>query len=206
MVELAAFGGIALLAIGHQAGCGADAMGAWLNAHSHEWWLSIPALLPCYVLINATMILSNSALISCVLKQLDGGSPTMRDGLRAAWSIRGRILAWSLATGIVSTLIDQITQRLPDAAGQLVAALGGLAWSLATFFVVPFLVFERAGVVDAINASSSLIKRTWGEQARSASALARSAPSWWRWRSSWAAWPSRSASWSPRIIRRCRTS
>jgi len=53
---------------------------------------------------------------------------------------------------------------IPGIPSKLAAALGGLAWSLATFFVVPLLVFERTSVLDSIKGSAELIKRTWGEQ------------------------------------------
>jgi hypothetical protein len=47
--------------------------------------------------------------------------------------------------------------------GQIAATLVGGAWGLVTFFVVPVLVLENKGVIDAIKESTSLIKRTWGE-------------------------------------------
>jgi cobalamin biosynthesis protein CobD/CbiB len=43
-------------------------------------------------------------------------------------------------------------------------SLVGLAWNLATFLVVPVLVIEGQGPIDAIRRSASLLKQTWGEQ------------------------------------------
>ena len=46
----------------------------------------------------------------------------------------------------------------------MVGRIGGLGWSLATFLVVPVLVAEGLGPIDAVRRSSQLLKRTWGEQ------------------------------------------
>ncbi len=165
LAELAAFGGGALLLLARRIGTDPEALGAWLDAHRHAWWHFLPALLPLYVLVNFTIIFFNAALVSCALSQLEGGQPTIRAGLGAAWSVRGRILGWALMSGIVSTLIEWLFSLVPGIGGKIAAAIGGLAWSLATFFVVPFLVFERVGVLDAISRSSSLFRRTWGDQA-----------------------------------------
>ena len=40
----------------------------------------------------------------------------------------------------------------------------GFAWSIATFLVVPVLVVENAGPIEAIKRSTGLLKKTWGEQ------------------------------------------
>lgn len=45
-----------------------------------------------------------------------------------------------------------------------IALVIGIGWSLATFLVVPVLVVERVGPVEAIRRSGSLLRRTWGEQ------------------------------------------
>ena len=47
--------------------------------------------------------------------------------------------------------------------GRWVAGLFGLAWTVATFLVVPVLVSENVGPVDAVKRSAELLKRTWGE-------------------------------------------
>jgi len=39
-----------------------------------------------------------------------------------------------------------------------------VAWGLATFFVIPVLVAEGVGPVEAIKRSSGLLRQTWGRQ------------------------------------------
>ncbi len=38
-----------------------------------------------------------------------------------------------------------------------------MAWSIVTIFVVPVLVYENIGPIDAIKKSAGVIKKTWGE-------------------------------------------
>ncbi len=40
-----------------------------------------------------------------------------------------------------------------------------MAWTLSTFLVVPVLVQQNIGPIDAIRESVKLLKRTWGENA-----------------------------------------
>lgn len=53
-----------------------------------------------------------------------------------------------------------------DRAGPVVRLFTGvteLAWSIATFFVVPVLIFEERSIADSLRQSITLMKRTWGE-------------------------------------------
>jgi small-conductance mechanosensitive channel len=47
--------------------------------------------------------------------------------------------------------------------GRFVVGLIGLAWTVATFLVVPVLVSKDVGPVDAVRHSVELLKRSWGE-------------------------------------------
>ena len=39
----------------------------------------------------------------------------------------------------------------------------GVAWTLATFLVVPVLVTRDVGPIDAVKESAGLLRETWGE-------------------------------------------
>lgn len=43
----------------------------------------------------------------------------------------------------------------------------GIAWWIVTFFMIPMIVLERAGVIDSMGRSTDLFKRTWGEDVTS---------------------------------------
>jgi hypothetical protein len=44
-----------------------------------------------------------------------------------------------------------------------VVGLIGVAWTLATFLVVPVLVARDLGPIDAVKESARMLKQTWGE-------------------------------------------
>ncbi len=116
-------------------------------------------------LSSAIVIFFNAALVAAALVRLRGGDPNVWSGLRAASAHLPQILAWALISVIVTLLLRAL--RRYGVAGQILALLGGVAWGLATFFVIPVLVSEGVGPIEAIKRSASLFRRTWGRQVAS---------------------------------------
>lgn len=116
-----------------------------------------------YLVNYFVIIFFNTALVSAASIRLEGGNPTVRDGLRAAWNRLGVIFQWALVAATVGMILRMIEER-SSLIGKLVAGLVGLAWTLATFFVVPVLAFENAGPVEALHRSAELFRDNWGEE------------------------------------------
>ncbi len=108
------------------------------------------------------IIFFNSALISCAIKRFNGGDPTLGDGFRAAADRLPQIFAWAVVSATVGVILKAIESR-SEKLGQLVAGLFGMAWGAATYFVVPILVVEKTGPIDAIKRSLAVLRKTWGE-------------------------------------------
>ena len=115
-----------------------------------------------YVVLFFVTIFFNAALVHAANERLDGGDPTVGSALRGAMLRVGRILPWAIVSATVSVVLQMIEER-GGAIGRIAAAIGGLAWTLVTFLVVPILVIEGVGVKDAITRSAGLFKKTWGE-------------------------------------------
>jgi hypothetical protein len=116
-----------------------------------------------YVVTYTVTFFFQTALVGAALIRLDGGDPTVGDGLRIAFSRLPQIIGYALIAATVGMILRWIRER----AGFLGAILGGVlgfAWSIATFLVVPVLVIEKVGPIEAIKRSTALLKRTWGEQ------------------------------------------
>ncbi|MCY3506334.1 MAG: DUF6159 family protein [Chloroflexi bacterium] len=109
------------------------------------------------------VIFFNAALVAAALERLRGGDPNVTSGLKAASAHIPQILGWALITTIVTLILQALRDR-GGIAGQVASMLGGIAWSLATFFVIPLLVAEGIGPIEAIRRSSSLLRDTWGRQ------------------------------------------
>jgi hypothetical protein len=115
-----------------------------------------------YVASYVVGIFFNTALITCVNARFQGREMSVGEGLSRAARHLPSIFLWALVSATVGVLLHLI-QRRAGFVGRFAAALVGGIWSLVTFFVVPVLVLEDKGVVDAVKESVALIRRTWGE-------------------------------------------
>lgn len=104
----------------------------------------------------------NSALVGAAMIRLDGGDPTVRDGLRIASSRIGQILGYAAIAATVGLILRLIEERA-GFIGRWIAGLLGVAFTVATFLTVPILVSREVGPVDAVKESATLLKKTWGE-------------------------------------------
>jgi hypothetical protein len=116
-----------------------------------------------YVVQYFVIFFCNSALVGAALIRLRGGDPTVRDGFRIAASRVGPILGYAAVAATVGLILRALSQR-SGLLGRVVVSLVGLAWNLATYLVVPVLVVEGVGPVEAVKRSSAYLKKTWGEQ------------------------------------------
>lgn len=104
----------------------------------------------------------NSALVGAAMIRLDGGDPTVADGLRIAASRAGAILGYAFIAATVGMILRAIQERV-GIIGKIIVGLIGFGWTLATFLVVPVLVAKDVGPVEAVKESAALLKETWGE-------------------------------------------
>lgn len=115
-----------------------------------------------YVVQYFVIFYFNTALVGAVMIRLDGGSPTLADGLRIANSRLPAILGYAVISATVGVILRAIQERL-GFVGRLVVGLIGAGWAVATFLVVPVIVTRDRGPMDSIAESTALLKRTWGE-------------------------------------------
>ncbi|MGD8824244.1 MAG: DUF6159 family protein [Myxococcales bacterium] len=116
-----------------------------------------------YVSSYFVIIFFNAGLVACAEIRMEGGDPTVGDGLRAAWHRVGAIAGWALIAGTVGMLL-RATEERSSFMGRIVAGLLGMAWSMVSFLVVPILVIENEGPISALKRSTRMLKGTWGEQ------------------------------------------
>jgi hypothetical protein len=120
----------------------------------------------CFVFYLANyfvIVFFNTALVGAATIRLQGGDPTLRDGLKLAWDRKWVIFQWALLASTVGMILKMIEGR-SSLVGKLVAGLIGLAWTLASFLVVPILAYEELGPFEALSRSGELFRKTWGEQ------------------------------------------
>jgi len=115
-----------------------------------------------YLVLYFVMFFFNSALVGAAMIRLDGGDPTVADGLRIARGKWLQILGYAAIAATVGMVLRAIEQRA-GFIGRIVIGLIGVAWTLATFLTVPVLVARDVGPVEAVKESAALLQRTWGE-------------------------------------------
>ena len=116
-----------------------------------------------YLVIYAMMFFFNTALVGAAVIRLEGGDPTVKDGLNIAFSKLGTILEYAAIAATVGMILKALEGRA-GFIGRIVLSVIGLAWSLTTYLAVPVLVTKDVSAFDAIKESASIFRRTWGEQ------------------------------------------
>ncbi len=143
------------------------ATGAWEppghDATTQRQVVYYGTLFAFYVCNYFIVVFFNAAIVACAAVRLGGGNPTLADGLRAAASRLPVIAGWALVSGTVGLVLRIIEDR-SEKVGQIVAGLLGMGWTIVSFLVVPILMVENKGPVEALRDSTALLKKTWGEQ------------------------------------------
>ena len=121
------------------------------------------ALLFLFYLCQYTVIFFfNTALVSVAMARLQGDAASLGDGLRLAWSRLPAIIGYALIAATVGMLLRALEQRA-GLVGRWIIALLGVAWTVATFLVVPVLAATDLGPAAAVKESAKLLRRSWGE-------------------------------------------
>ncbi len=109
------------------------------------------------------IVFFSAATVACAAIRMEGGDPTIAAGLRAAAARLPLIVGWALISATVGLILRVIEDR-SEKLGQFIAGLLGMAWTVASFLVIPILVIEKKDPMTALIDSSALLKKTWGEQ------------------------------------------
>jgi hypothetical protein len=132
---------------------GSDDIGGWVGGVLAAFAASVVA------------IFFQAALVIGANQRADGQQPTVGGVIAAAWRVRGPILSWALLTTTVGVAVRAVQERL-GILGGILGFLGGLAWAIVSFLVVPVVVAEGLGPVDALKRSTQLLRDTWGTSLR----------------------------------------
>jgi hypothetical protein len=116
-----------------------------------------------YIVQYVVIFFANTALVGAAQIRLRGGDPTVSDGFRIAMGHLPAIFGYALISATVGVILKALARK-GNTFGRIIISLIGFAWNVSTFLVVPILVTENVGPIEAIKRSVALLKRTWGEQ------------------------------------------
>ena len=123
-----------------------------------------------YMVLSIVVVFWNCAIIANANIRLTGGDPKFADGVNAALKRLPIIIVWGIIAGTVGLLFKFLegVARSSDhpaaaALATVIHIIGGLAWWVMTFFMIPHLILENKSIGDALKASKTTFFDTWGE-------------------------------------------
>jgi len=125
-------------------------------------WVLIIGLLLMYLLLYFVIIFFNTAVIACANIRLNGGDPTISDGIKVARQHLKKIVFWSLISATIGVILQAARERT-GMFGRIIVGIIGFAWTTITFFVIPVLIYEDKGMWESMKRSGHLFRETWGE-------------------------------------------
>ncbi len=163
-------GSVGLDVIASDSECVGEECGSELIfAHMAIWFVF-------YLLVSVITVFWNAAIIASAHERLSSGTnPRFFYGIGQAMKCLPQILIWGVIAGTVGLFVQALEGLAHSEDSpvplRIVAGLAsfiiGIAWWIVTFFVIPMIVLERAGVLDGMSRSTELFKRTWGEDVAS---------------------------------------
>lgn len=106
------------------------------------------------------IVFFNCALVACVMQIIEHGASSLQFGLSFAMKRLHAIAGWAFISSVIGMLLKALERQ--KKIGALVATLIGSAWTALTYFVVPVLVTDGVGPIEAFKRSSRTLKSTWG--------------------------------------------
>jgi hypothetical protein len=123
-------------------------------------------LFAIYFVCSFVIVFFNAAMVFCSLQAFNGEEPSIGKGLATAAGRLPQILAWALLASTIGVLLSSLQEFLRDKLsifGSLLGSLLEASWALVTYFVVPVLVVDGVGPIEAVKRSGAILKKTWGE-------------------------------------------
>src|SRR3989338_364906 len=117
-----------------------------------------------YVLVNFIAVFFNSSLYFAIKQKLQDKPYSISECIGFSFSKIRNIFLWSLFAATVGIFLQALRDKSNSLFGRLIIGFIGAAWSVASFFVIPIMVFEDQGPIESLKKSASLIKNTWGAQ------------------------------------------
>ena len=147
---------------------GVIAGGVLFIAMNQNWIGWALVVIGLYLLMLVTAIVQAGLTVSAAA-ELEGGSSSLGHGLSTAIGHLGRLARWAFVSTVVSLLVAAL--RGTNSGGiatvifrNVLAAAADVMWQLITFFVMPAMMLDDLGMIDAIKKSASTFKQRWGTQ------------------------------------------
>lgn len=124
--------------------------------------VGIVLFLVAYFSTTVISVYATAALVGAATLKLQGQQPTAADGWKIARANLPKLLIWALIAATVGVLIQLVSSRLRGATGLIVGGIAGATWAIATYFVIPVLLYERLSPWQSLGRSAKMFMNTFG--------------------------------------------
>jgi hypothetical protein len=137
-----------------------------VDTHTQHWHPKTATCLYLVVIYLVSMVgatFFNVAFYNEIIRAFAGERVSLRGGLAFASHRLRAILLWSLLAGVVGLVIRGLEERF-GWIGRLALGLVGMAWSVASVFVIPVMIREPStNPFTLLKNSAVTLRKTWGE-------------------------------------------
>ncbi|MGC2288511.1 MAG: DUF6159 family protein [Thermoplasmata archaeon] len=124
--------------------------------------IGLVLFLVAYFSTTFITVYATAALVGAATLKLEGQQPTASDGWRIARANLSRLLVWSLIAATVGLLIQLLASRIRGGAGLIIGGIAGATWAIATYFVIPVIVYEKSSPWKSLGRSAKMFLNTFG--------------------------------------------
>ena len=132
-----------------------DGRGDWSTVVVYALALFVSTLVSTFFL---------GAVVAAAMQRADGGDPTFRSSMAAAWERRTQLIAWAALSTVVGVALRQLERF--GVAGQVVRLLAGVSWAIATWFAIPVIMAEGTMPFETIRRSGNVLTSKLGSNVR----------------------------------------
>lgn len=115
-----------------------------------------------YIVNYFIVVFFNMALMHCARLYFDGEEVSVSKGLQFSASRIGAIFSWAVFAATVGMILKMIQDKA-GWLGKIITGIIGIVWSIATFFVIPIIAYEKLSPMEAVKRSAQMMKEKWGE-------------------------------------------
>jgi hypothetical protein len=131
-----------------------------ISSNSLEYAIIALCVISAYLTAIAT-IFFNVALSAAAIEAFEDRPASVKIGVAKAWQRKKQIVGWAFVTTTVGLLLRLIAEKVPG--GALLEVIGGFAWAVASWFVIPSLAVEGKGPWQSLKSSARTVKERWGQ-------------------------------------------
>lgn len=129
-----------------------------------EWLYAVLGVIGAVILAIISTFFA-VALAAGAHERMNGGDPTVKSAMAKAWEHKVAVIGWALLSVTVGLVLNALQEKF-KAVGNIASTLGGMAFSIASFFVVPIIASENIGPWPALKKSVSTFRDKWSSTAR----------------------------------------